>query len=78
MAEASLPFGTAEEAARVTKEIAGQMPADDYPHLTELAVEHVLQPGYRYGDEFEIGPGLILGALERAAGGPGPARDGPA
>jgi len=68
--EASLPFGTAEETARVTKEIAGQMPADDYPHLAELAAEHVLQPGYRYGDEFEIGLDLILGALERAAGGP--------
>jgi hypothetical protein len=70
--EASLPFGTAEETARVTKEIAGQMPADEYPHLTELAVEHVLQPGYRYGDEFEIGLDLILDALDRAAGGPGP------
>jgi AcrR family transcriptional regulator len=68
--EASLPFGTAEETAQVTREIAGQVPADQYPHLTELAAAHVLQPGYRYGDEFEIGLDLILDALERAAGRP--------
>ena len=59
-----------EETPEVAQDIAGQLPADAYPQLTELAIEHVLQPGYRYGDEFEIGLGLILGALERAAGGP--------
>jgi AcrR family transcriptional regulator len=68
--EASLPFGTAEETAQVTQEIAGQFPADQYPHLTELAIAHVLKPGYRYGHEFEIGLDLILDALERAAGRP--------
>ena len=68
--EASLPFDSAEEAPEVAQEIAGQLPADAYPHLTELAIEHVLQPGYRYGDEFEIGLDLILDALGRAAGHP--------
>jgi AcrR family transcriptional regulator len=68
--EASLPFGTAEQTAQVTHEIAGQFPAGQYPHLTELATGYVLQPGYRYGDEFEIGLDLILDALERAAGQP--------
>jgi hypothetical protein len=66
--EASLPFGTAEETGQVTQEIAGQFAADQYPHLTELATGHVLQPGYHYGNEFEIGLDLILDALERAAG----------
>jgi AcrR family transcriptional regulator len=65
--EASLPFGTAEETAKVTQEITRQMPAGEYPHLTELAIKHVLQPGYQYGNEFEIGLDLILDALERAA-----------
>jgi AcrR family transcriptional regulator len=65
--EASLPFGTPEETAQVTREIAGQMPADEYPHLAELATAHVLQPGYQYGSEFEIGLDLILDALERSA-----------
>jgi AcrR family transcriptional regulator len=66
--EASLPFDSAEEAPELAQEIAGQLPAGEYPHLTELAVVHVLQPGYRYGDEFEIGLDLILDGLERAAG----------
>jgi AcrR family transcriptional regulator len=65
--EASLPFGTAEETAQVTQEIAGQMLAGEYPHLTEMATGHILQPGYRYGSEFEIGLDLILDALEQAA-----------
>jgi AcrR family transcriptional regulator len=65
--EASLPFDTAEETAQVAQQIAGRMPAGEYPYLAELATEHVLRPGYRYGDEFEIGLALILDALERAA-----------
>jgi AcrR family transcriptional regulator len=68
--EASLPFDTAEETAQVTQQIAGQMPAGAYPYLAELATEHILRPGYRYGEEFEIGLALILDALERAAGRP--------
>src|SRR5206468_5999849 len=65
--EASLPFGTAEETAQVTEEIARQMPARQYPHLAEMATGHVLQPGYQYGNEFEIGLDLILDALDKAA-----------
>src|SRR5260370_24992950 len=61
--EASLPFGTAEETAQVAQEIAGQLPAGDYPHLTELATGHVLEPGYHYGNQCEIGLDLILAAL---------------
>ena len=41
--------------------------ADAYPHLAELAIKHVLQPGYDYGDEYEFGLNLILDGLERAA-----------
>ena len=65
--EASLPFDSADEAPELAQEIVGQLPADAYPHLTELATGHVLQPGYRYGDEFEIGLDLILDALGQAA-----------
>jgi AcrR family transcriptional regulator len=67
--EASLPFGTAEETAQVTEEIARQMPTGQYPHLAEMATGHVLQPGYQYGNEFEIGLDLILDALDKAASG---------
>ena len=40
--------------------------AGEYPHLSELAVEHVLKPGYDYSAEFEYGLDLILDGLERA------------
>jgi AcrR family transcriptional regulator len=63
--EASLPFATAEETVEVTQTILAQMPADEYPHLTEMAVEHVLQPGYDYGNEFVFGLDLILDGLEQ-------------
>jgi AcrR family transcriptional regulator len=68
--EASLPFGTGEEAARVAEEISGQFASGQYPYLTEMAMEHVVQPGYDYGDEFETGLDLILDALQAAAGRP--------
>ena len=32
-----------------------------------MAVEHVLKPGYDYGNEFEFGLDLILDGLELAA-----------
>ena len=64
--EASLPFNTAEEATEVAEMILNQSSADEYPHLTELAVEHVLQPGYEYGNEFEFGLDLMLDGLDRA------------
>jgi AcrR family transcriptional regulator len=64
--EASLPFGTAEEAAAVAEDILRQHPAEQLPHLTEIAVEHVLRPGYDYGNEFLWGLDLLLDGLERA------------
>ena len=64
--EASLPFHTAEETAEVAKTIFEQFPVDDYPHLAELTIEHVLQPGYDYREEYEFGLELILDGLERA------------
>jgi AcrR family transcriptional regulator len=66
--EASLPFDTPEETAEVAGEIFDAFVAEAYPHLTELAVEHVLQPGYDYGDEYAFGLELILDGLERQAG----------
>ncbi len=64
--EAGLPFHTAEETAQVVQTILAQFPRDEYPHLAELTIEHVLQPGYDYGNEFEFGLDLILDGLDRA------------
>jgi AcrR family transcriptional regulator len=65
--EASLPFDTPEETAELAQSIMAAFPADAYPYLAELAVEHVLQPGYDYGQEYEFGLDLLLDGLERAA-----------
>ena len=61
--EAGLPFGTGEEAAQVAQQISAQFASGQYPYLTEMAMEHVLQPGYDFGDEFAIGLDLILDGL---------------
>lgn len=66
LGEQSLPFDTPEESARVAHLILAQLPAEEYPHLAELTREHVLRPGYDYGEEYEYGLGLILDGLERA------------
>lgn len=63
--EAALPFSGRDTAASVTDPIVQMFSAGDYPHLMEIATEHVLQPGYDFGDEFEIGLELILDALQR-------------
>jgi len=63
--QASLPFKTSEEVVDVAERIIRQFPADAYPHLAEMVVQHVLQPGYDYADEFEFGLDLILDGLER-------------
>ena len=65
--EASLPFGTGEEAAQVAHQISAEFASGQYPYLTEMATEHVLRPGYDYGDEFVIGLDLILDGLAAAA-----------
>ena len=66
MQELSLPFSTPEETAAMAVTFLDQFPAEEYPHLAELTTEHVLRPGYDYGDEFEFGLSLILDGLERA------------
>jgi AcrR family transcriptional regulator len=64
--ELNLPFDTSQEPAELAANIVQQMPADAYPYLTEMAMEHVLKPGYAYANEFEFGLDLILDGLERS------------
>jgi AcrR family transcriptional regulator len=66
--EINLPFNTADEATPVAQTMMAQMPAGEYPYLTEMAVDHVLQPGYSYTNEYEIGLDLILEGIERLRG----------
>lgn len=64
MQEETLPFDTPEEVAAIAQSFLEQFPVDEYPHLAELTIEHILQPGYDYGDEFEFGLDLVLDGLE--------------
>jgi len=64
--EASLPATSGEEMADLTDEIVETLPVDKYPHLMELTTEHILQPGYDFGNEFEFGLNLILEGLDRS------------
>ena len=64
MQEKSLPFHTEEETAAMAHIMLAQLPANEYPYLAELTADHVLQPGYSYGDEFPLGLDLILDGLE--------------
>jgi len=64
----NLPFDTSEELAAVAQNILQQFPTDEFPYLAELMFEHVLKPGYDYGDEFEFGLDLILDGLTMVRG----------
>ena len=61
----NLPFETTEEIADVAKSMLEPFPVDEYPNLVEFLAEHVMKPGYDYGDEFEYGLDLILDRLEK-------------
>ena len=64
--EPSLPFDNDEDTAKVAQAIMSRFASGEFPHLTEIAVEYVMQPGYDYGNEFAFGLELILDGLERA------------
>jgi AcrR family transcriptional regulator len=66
LSELSLPFSTTEETHEVAGAIVEGMAEGAYPHLAELAMEHVMKPGYSFGDEFGYGLSLVLDGLSRA------------
>ena len=67
--EAALPFNP-ETVTEATEAIMQQF-AGQYPHLAEMATEHILRPGYDFADEFDIGLTVILDALTRSVPGDG-------
>ena len=64
--EVTLPFESGEQTQELAATMMEQFPTGEYPHLVELAVEHVLRPGYSFADEFGFGLDLLLDGLERA------------
>jgi AcrR family transcriptional regulator len=62
----NLPFQSSEEVGDLAQTMLEPFPAGEYPHLLEILTDHVMKPGYDYGDEFEYGLDLILDGLEQA------------
>lgn len=65
--EANLPATGGDEMAALASDIIGQFPLAEYPHLAEFTMQHVMQPGYDFMQEFDFGLDLILDGLIRAA-----------
>jgi AcrR family transcriptional regulator len=65
--EAARPFRVAASGPPAESGDSAPPDPETYPHLAELAREHLLRPGYDFGDEFRRGLDLILGALASAA-----------
>jgi len=61
----NLPFESSEEVAEMAQGMLEPFPLDEYPHLVEMLTQHVMKPGYDFGNEFEYGLDLILDGLER-------------
>ncbi len=64
--EANLPGGGRGEIVEMAADMVREGLAD-YPVLAEFTTEHVLRPGYDFGDSFEFGLDLIIDGIERAA-----------
>lgn len=65
--EASLPTGDAGNLDEVASAILEQLPPDKYPNLLSFTTDHVLQPGYSFGDSFDVGLDIVLDGIERLA-----------
>jgi AcrR family transcriptional regulator len=67
LSEATLPFNGPDTVPEVAEQMMEQFSPADYPHLVEFTIEHVMQPGYDYGEEFEFGLSVILDGLAKSA-----------
>jgi AcrR family transcriptional regulator len=66
LSEAALPINGPDTVAEVAESMQVHVDMDDYPHLLEFSMEHIMKPGYDFGAEFDFGLGLILDALTRS------------
>ena len=62
----NLPFESGDDVAEIAETMLEPFPVNEYPNLMAFLTEHVMKPGYDYGDEFEYGLDLILDGLESA------------
>jgi AcrR family transcriptional regulator len=69
LSEAALPINGPQTVTEVADEMMHLFDPTEYPHLLAFTVEHVLQPGYDFGAEFEFGLDLVLDGLQRSSPG---------
>jgi len=62
----NLPFDSSDMVEEMAQTMLEPFPFDQYPNLAAFVTEHVMKPGYDFGDEFEYGLDLILDGIERA------------
>ncbi|MCC4266947.1 MULTISPECIES: TetR/AcrR family transcriptional regulator [Microbacterium] len=68
MQEAALPLGgTGGDLSEAGEQIVAPLSPDEYPALLTFTVEHVMKPGYDFGDSFEVGLDVILSGVTRLA-----------
>jgi AcrR family transcriptional regulator len=63
LSESALPINGPEPIADVAAAMFPHGHAALYPHLIEFTTEHILQPGYDFGAEFDYGLNAILDAI---------------
>lgn len=63
LSEHGLPINGPESVAEIAGSMMEHFPVDEYPYLFEFTVQHVMQPDYDFGREFEYGLDLILDGL---------------
>jgi len=61
----TLTLNSSKEPAATAEDFLRRLPANEYPHLSEMVTDHAMKPGYDYREEFEFGLDLILDSLER-------------
>ena len=82
--ETALQFEPRDDLVEIPEPAIAEIMRGQLPYMAELVAEHVLQPGYDFGAQFEVGLDLLLDGIEAlreeaAATTPGPAprRRGP-
>jgi AcrR family transcriptional regulator len=61
----NMSAGSGAEPEEMAEAFLRAIPADEYPYLREMVVEHAMSSGYDEGADFEFGLDLILDGLQR-------------
>jgi AcrR family transcriptional regulator len=61
----NLPFESPDEVETTARSMLEPFPANEYPNLSAFIAEHIMLPGYDFGDEFAYGLDVILDGLEQ-------------